>query len=263
MNLSNLASSIGEKILNIIDATGKFSIMLGNIFALLIRGKFHLRNTLNQLAFIGTDSMPIALLTSLAVGMVFSLQVADQFIKYGASSMVGGAVSLAVARELAPLFTGVVVAGRVGSAIAAELGSMKVTEQIDALTAMAVSPLYYLALPRVIACIIMVPILAMFSIFIGILGGLLVAVFIKGIILTGFLESTTSFLHIPDLFKAMFKSAIFGIIVSTVGCYQGFNTGEGAEGVGRATTNSVVISLISIFVSNYFLSSVLFGSGKI
>jgi len=262
MNASTFASSIGEKILSIIDATGKFSLMFGNIFILLFKGKFHFRNTINQLAFIGTDSMPIALLTALAVGMVFSLQLSDQFIRYGASSMAGGAVSLAVTRELAPLFTGVVVAGRVGAAIAAELGSMKVTEQIDALTAMAVSPLYYLALPRVLACIIMVPVLTLFSIFTGILGGLLVAVFIKGIILSSFIESTTSFLHIPDIFKAMFKSAIFGVIISTVGCYQGINTGEGAEGVGKATTNSVVISLISIFVFNYLLSSVLFSGGK-
>ena len=263
MTLNKIAQPIGEKILDAIDAVGNFSIMVAGIFKLLIRGKFHFKNTLVQLSFIGTDSMPIVLLSAMAVGMVFSLQVSDQFIKFGASSMIGAAVSLSMARELAPLFTGVVVAGRIGAAIAAEIGSMKVTEQIDALTAMAVSPLYYLALPRVVSCMIMIPILTLLAIAVGILGGVLVAVCIKGVILSGFIEAAQGFLHLSDIFKAMFKAGIFGVIVSTIGCFQGINTGEGAEGVGKATTNSVVYSLISIFICNYFLSSILFGGGQI
>jgi len=240
------------------DELGRFSLMALEIFKLILSGRIHPRNTFQQLAFIGTDSLPIVLLTGVAVGMVFSLQVTGLFQRYGATSMVGASVGVAIVRELSPLFTGVVIAGRVGAAITAELGSMKVTEQIDALTAMAVSPLRYLAVPRVLSCMIMVPLLTVMSVIIGILGGILISVYVKGVILSQFLESVQDFLDPIDIYKCMLKSAIFGLIVSLVACFKGINTGEGAQGVGISTTSAVVISLISIFIVNYFLSMLLF-----
>ena len=210
------------------------------------------------MAFVGTDSLPIVILTGLSIGMVFSLQVTGLLQRYGANSVVGAAVGVSIVRELAPLFTGVVVAGRIGAAITAELGSMKVTEQINALLSMAVSPLRYLAVPRVLSCMIMVPLLNLLAIIIGISGGMLIAVAVKGVIIGQFLESVRDFLTPMDVLKSMFKASVFGVIVSLVSCYRGINTGEGAQGVGISTTGAVVTSLISIFIINYLLSTILF-----
>lgn len=253
-------SAVGHPVLSVIEAIGDFVLFIGQTFRMLGRGRIHVRNTVQQLAFVGTDSLMIALLTSLAVGAVFSLQIADQFIRYGASSMVGAASGMALVRELAPLMTGVVVAGRVSAAFAAELGSMKVTQQIDALTAMAVDPLYYLVVPRVLASAVMVPLLTVLAIGVGMAGGLGVAVYLKGIIASGYIDSMAGYLMLSDFGKSLVKAAIFGLVLSLVGCYRGLRTGEGAKGVGTATTQAVVHSLISIFISNYFLTSLLYSA---
>jgi phospholipid/cholesterol/gamma-HCH transport system permease protein len=253
--------TLDQRIYNFFDEVGQFSLVSVEILKFLFTGRIHFRNTMQQMAFVGTDSLPIVLLTGMSIGMVFALQVTGLFQRYGATSMVGAAVSVAIVRELAPLFTGVVIAGRIGAAITAEIGSMKVTEQIDALTAMAVNPLRYLAVPRVLSCLIMVPLLTIVAVVIGIIGGMIVAVYGKGVILASFLESTQDFLGPVDIFKCMLKAAIFGMIVSLISCYKGVNTGEGAQGVGISTTGAVVLSLISIFIANYLLSMMLF-TGK-
>lgn len=259
--LDQAFSSVGRPVLGLVERFGEFVMFCGRAMAILGRGRLHLRNTVQQLAFVGTDSLGIALLTALAVGAVFSLQIADQFIRYGASSMVGAASGMALVRELAPLMTGVVVAGRVSAAFAAELGSMKVTQQIDALDAMAVDPLYYLVVPRMVASAVMVPLLTVLAIGIGMVGGLAVAVWVKGIIAAGYLDSMASYLVLADFGKSFLKALIFGLILSLVGCFQGLNTGEGARGVGIATTQAVVQSLIAIFITNYFLTALLY-SGR-
>ena len=251
-------SSDSNKIAEVFDELGSFYILSLNILKTLFTGQIHFRNTMQQMAFVGTDSLPIVVLTGLSIGMVFSLQVTGLLQRYGANSVVGAAVGVSIVRELAPLFTGVVVAGRIGAAITAELGSMKVTEQINALLSMAVSPLRYLAVPRVLSCIVMVPLLNLLAIIIGISGGMLIAVTIKGVIVGQFLESVRDFLTPMDVFKSMFKASVFGLIVSLVSCYKGINTGEGAQGVGISTTGAVVVSLISIFIVNYILSTILF-----
>lgn len=251
-------SSDSNKIAEVFDELGSFYILSLNILKTLFTGQIHFRNTMQQMAFVGTDSLPIVILTGLSIGMVFSLQVTGLLQRYGANSVVGAAVGVSIVRELAPLFTGVVVAGRIGAAITAELGSMKVTEQINALLSMAVSPLKYLAVPRVLSCIVMVPLLNLLAIIIGISGGMLIAVTIKGVIIGQFLESVRDFLTPMDVFKSMFKASVFGLIVSLVSCYKGINTGEGAQGVGISTTGAVVVSLISIFIVNYILSTILF-----
>ena len=247
-----------NKIADFFDELGRFYILSLDIFKTLFSGQIHFRNTMQQMAFVGTDSLPIVILTGLSIGMVFSLQVTGLLQRYGANSVVGAAVGVSIVRELAPLFTGVVVAGRIGAAITAELGSMKVTEQINALLSMAVSPLRYLAVPRVLSCMIMVPLLNLLAIIIGISGGMLIAVAVKGVIIGQFLESVRDFLTPMDVLKSMFKASVFGVIVSLVSCYRGINTGEGAQGVGISTTGAVVTSLISIFIINYLLSTILF-----
>lgn len=249
---------IGQRLRVSIESVGEFTLFLRDALSFLIRGRIHLPNTLRQMAFIGTDSMPIALITALAVGMVFCLQISGVMIKYGSSGVIGGVTAMSLARELTPAFTSVVVAGRVGAAITAEIGSMKVTEQLDALTAMAVPPMYYLLLPRMISSTVMLPLLTLLALGVGLCGATLVAVTVNGLILSGFIDSIRSLLYPQDVLKALFKAAFFGFVIASIACFHGVRTGQGAQGVGEATTKSVVYSLITIFISNYFLSFILF-----
>ncbi|MGL5513809.1 MAG: MlaE family ABC transporter permease, partial [Sporomusa sp.] len=198
------------------------------------------------------------LLTMLFTGMVMTVQTAHEFVKYGAQSSVGGLVAVAMGRELAPVLAGVVFAGRVGAAITAEIGSMKVTEQIDALRVMAVNPIAYLVVPRMVACLLMLPILVVFANVIGSIGGYMIATAYAGISSFTFLNSIQVFAVPHDIFGGMIKAMFFGIIVAIIGCHKGLTTAQGAEGVGRATTGSVVLSIILIFISNYFLSVLLY-----
>ncbi|MEB3328125.1 MAG: ABC transporter permease [Candidatus Sericytochromatia bacterium] len=253
--------ALGTTTLEFLEVFGNLALLGGQALRMLLTGQIHRRNAITQLAFIGVDSLPIALLIALSVGMVFTLQITHEFIKYGATTAIGGVVSIALSRELAPILVSVVVAGRVGSAIAAELGSMKVTEQIDALEAFAVDPTRYLVVPRVLACVLMVPLLTGLGLLIGAAGGWVVATQMMGISSTLFLTSIQEFLVPADVFKGMFKAALFGFLIAIIGCHQGLTAKKGAQGVGAATTGSVVHSMIAIFVLNYFLSMVLFPGG--
>lgn len=252
------APTAPSSIYRFVQTVGEFTLFVREAFRFLSRGRVHWKNTLNQMAFIGTDSMPIALITALAVGMVFCLQISGVMIRYGSSGVIGGVTAMSLAREMTPSFTAVVVAGRVGAAITAEIGSMKVTEQLDALMAMAVPPMYYLLLPRMIASAVMLPLLTILSLGVGLCGATFVAVAVNGLSLTTFLDSIRSLLYMEDVLKALVKSLFFGVVIASIACYQGINTGQGAQGVGQATTRSVVTSLITIFISNYFLSFILF-----
>ena len=247
---------IGRYVITSVENTGRIVILLGQTL-------FHLRSitarhTLHQMAHLGVDSLPIVMLTILFTGMVMTLQTAHEFIKNGAQSSVGGVVAIAMGRELAPVLTGVVCAGRVGAAITAEIGSMKVTEQIDALRVMATNPVAYLVVPRLVACVLMLPLLVTFANVIGTIGGYLVAIGYAGISSYTYLHSIKVFVVVNDLLGGLIKSMFFGGIIAIIGCYKGLTTSEGAEGVGRATTGSVVSSIILIFISNYFLSLVLY-----
>ncbi|MBI6546723.1 MAG: ABC transporter permease [Cyanobacteria bacterium NC_groundwater_1444_Ag_S-0.65um_54_12] len=255
-------SALGQCLLNWFEALGNYSILSFQALRLLTCGHLHWRNTFRQMVFIGIGSLPIALLTALSVGMVFTLQIANEFINYGATSVIGGVAAMAIVRELGPTLTGVVFAGRVSAAIAAELGTMKVTEQIDALISLATDPVRYLVLPRVLACLTMLPLLTFFSDVLGIAGGYLVATALKGISPLLFTESVRSLIGPADILKGLGKAALFGWIVAIVGCQKGMSARGGAQGVGAATTQSVVIALLAIFISNYFLSSWLFPGGE-
>ena len=227
----------------------------------LLQGRINRRNTLEQMILVGPDSLGIALLTATFVGMVFTIQVAKEFLFFGAGRVVGGVLALALTRELAPVLTAVVLAGRVGSAFAAEIGTMRVTEQIDALYILKTDPIDYLVLPRVIACCLMLPILTFLSLIVGMLGGLLIANGLFDISTAVFIDSIQEFLKVQDLWNAVIKSVVFGGLVAVIGCSWGMTTTGGAKGVGQSTTTSVVTALLAIFITNFFLSWIMFQSG--
>ena len=229
----------------------------------LLKARIHRRNTLEQMAAVGPDSLWIALVTAAFVGMVFTIQVAREFLYFGAGQAVGGVLALALTRELAPVLTAVVLAGRVGSAFAAEIGTMRVTEQIDALYILKTDPIDYLVLPRVVACCLMLPILTLLSLIVGITAGLFISNSLYGISQTVFLDSIRNFMQIWDLFSALFKALVFGGLVAVIGCSWGLTTTGGAKGVGQSTTTAVVTALLAIFIVNFFLSWLMFqGTGS-
>lgn len=230
----------------------------GQVLVHLLQGKINRRNTIEQMAVVGPDSLLIALVTAIFVGAVFTIQVAREFIRFGAANTVGGVLALALTRELAPVLTAVVLAGRVGSAFAAEIGTMRVTEQIDAMYMLKTDPIDYLVIPRLIACCLMLPILTLMSLFTGMFGGLLIATNVYNLSQTVFLDSARSFLDIWDILSAMIKAACFGAMIAVIGCSWGLTTTGGAKGVGQSTTTAVVTALLTIFIVNFFLSWVMF-----
>jgi phospholipid/cholesterol/gamma-HCH transport system permease protein len=235
----------------------------GQVMLHLLAGKIHRRNTLDQMAAVGPESLSIALITATFIGAVFTIQVTREFINFGATSAVGGVLALALTRELAPVLTAVVLAGRVGSAFAAEIGTMRVTEQIDALYMLKTDPIDYLVIPRVIACCLMLPILTIFSIILGMAGGVLMANNLYNIPPTMFLDSAQTFLKVWDLCSAAIKALVFGALIAIIGCSWGLTTTGGAKGVGQSTTTAVVTALLAIFISNLFLTWVMFqGTGS-
>lgn len=224
----------------------------------ITKGAVRLNLTVNQMAILGVSSIGIVVITCTFAGMVVALQLADYAVRYGVSQYAGGAVGLSMAREFAPMLTAIVVAGRAGSAITAEIGSMKVTEQIDALRVMGVSPARYLVVPRFIALILMMPVLTTFAGVGGTLGGAMVAKAQANIQYSMFFDSVKNTLVYWDIWAGLIKSAIFACEITLVSCLQGLNTTGGAAGVGKATTTSVVNSMLLVFVTNYFLSSWMF-----
>ena len=235
----------------------------GQVLIHVISRPIHRRNTIEQMAAVGPQSLIIALVTALFVGMVFTIQVAREFINFGATNAIGGVLALTLSRELAPVLTAVVIAGRVGSAFAAEIGTMRVTEQIDALQMLKSDPIDYLVIPRVIACAMMLPLLSVLSFITGMIGGLLVATNLYGISFTVFVNSAQNFLSTWDLASALIKAVIFGVLIAVIGSSWGLTTTGGAKGVGQSTTTAVVTSLLAIFITNFFLSWVMFqGTGS-
>lgn len=203
---------------------------------------------------LGIKSIPIMAITSIFVGMSFGLQIVNEFLKFGASDMIGGVVGLAFWRELGPMMTGVVFAGRVGAAISAEIGSMKVTEQIEALEAMSQDPVEFLVLPRVIACTFIMPLLVGVSDILGFFSGFGVAVASGRVNPFSYINSAENMLVVGDITGGLFKALLFGIIISLISCHFGLNAKAGARGVGEITTKAVVLSLISVFILNYIIS---------
>ena len=248
--------SIGAYVINCLETLGQFTILVRDTIVQL-RHMPRFRHVFQQMSHLGVDTLPIIALTMLFTGMVLTLQTATEFIRLGAQSTVGGIVTIAVGRELGPVLAGVVTAGRIGAAITAEISTMKVTEQIDALKVMATNPIGYLVVPRLIACMCMLPLLVVFGDVIGSLGGWMIANYYD-IDIYMYINSIDTFVEVHDVVGGLIKAIVFGAIVAIVGCYYGLNAQNGAEGVGKATTRSVVVSIIVIFFSNCLLSMVLY-----
>lgn len=235
----------------------------GQVVYHLFKSRIHKRNTIDQMVSVGPESLTIALITSAFVGMVFTIQVAREFLNFGAGAAVGGVLAISVTRELAPVLTAVIIAGRVGSAFAAEIGTMRVTEQIDALYTLKTDPIDYLVVPRVLACCLMLPLLTILAVITSITAGMLVASNLYDISQSLFLNSIRNFLDVWDLFSSSIKSVVFGALIAVIGCNWGLTTTGGAKGVGKSTTTAVVTALLAIFIANFFLSWMMFqGTGN-
>jgi phospholipid/cholesterol/gamma-HCH transport system permease protein len=236
---------------------GEFAMILGEAIWRLFRRPMEWREMVNQMAFIGAASVPIVALTSFFSGAVLALYTGEFLLDFGGERFVGGTVGLSMAREIGPVLAGIMVAARCGSAMAAQIGSMAVTEQLDALKMLSVHPTNYLVIPRLVASVLMLPILALVGIYSGVFGGALVAVML-GIHSTTFSQSVQQFLEPWDFLGGMLKTPVFGVIIAIVACQQGLRTKQGAVGVGHATTNTVVISMVLIYIFNYFLAYLIF-----
>ncbi len=255
--LTKILEAIGGFVIHRFEEFGRMVLL----YVETIRQMCHharIRSILYQMSHLGVDSLLIVSLTLAFTGIVLTLQTADELIKYGAQSTVGAIISIGIGRELGPVLVAVVCAGRVGSAITAEISTMKVTEQIDALRVMAVSPADYLIVPRMLACMFVVPILTIFGDVIGVVGGYLIAVYYSGISSMTFMNSIHTYVDVYDFTGGLIKAIFFGNIIAVLGCYYGLNSPDGAEGVGRATTRTVVASIIVIFILNALLTLILF-----
>jgi phospholipid/cholesterol/gamma-HCH transport system permease protein len=239
---------------------GGVAELLGDALRFIIGLRIRLRETVDQAFLLGVQSLSIVILTSLFTGMVFSLESANQAVSYGVGNLVGGLVAFTAARELGPMLSAVVVAGRTGAAIAAELGSMVVTEQIEALQSLGLSPTRMLVVPRLLALVVMLPLLTVLADIVSIVGGMWVAGVYAHISQESFITSARAAVPFEDVLKGLFKSVVFAVIIAMIGSYQGLQTRGGAAGVGKATTGAVVTSIILIFMFNFALSYVLFGS---
>jgi len=256
--MRNIIKRLGEN-------TISFFIYIGGVFHLLMAAVFQVfvppfrrKEVFTQMYKIGVLSLPIVFLVSLFTGMVLALQSAYQLTKMNAQIYISGLVALSMVRELGPVLTALVIAGRVGASITAELGTMKVTEQIDALETLAANPVKYLVVPRFLALCIMLPILTIYADFLGIIGGYLIGVYKLLIGPTIYLQMTYDSLVFKDLFSGLFKSLIFAVIICIVSCYEGFRAEGGAEGVGKATTLSVVTSFILIIAADCLFTAVFY-----
>lgn len=249
----------GKLVLALTDQAGRVSLFFWRIMLQLFRPPFYFRECLKQCEKVGVNSIPIVLLTALFTGGVLALQTYRGFSSDTlAEETVGTVVALSMLRELGPVLASLMVAGRVGASIAAEIGTMRVTEQIDALVTLATNPIKYLVLPRVLAITLMMPLLVTLANVVGIFGGFIVATKLLGISPNGYFEKSFSTVVASDISLGLIKAAIFGFIIGLISCYQGFNTRGGAEGVGKATTTAVVVSSVLVLVSDYFITALLF-----
>ncbi len=240
-----------------LEALGAYFYFIGQFFGWLVRPPYRISNLVDQMEFVGVGSLPIVLLVAFFTGAVFALQTVDTAAIYHGEIYVGMAVAVMLSRELAPVFAAIMVAARVGSGMATELGSMRITEQIDALSTLAVNPIQYLVVPRVVACTIMVPILTMAYNVVGLIGCYVIAVMVKGVDRGQFMEYLTRFVDLNNYWHGLTKAVFFGFDLSIIACFQGYNAGGGAKGVGLATTKSVVLGCVSILVLDYLLTDIM------
>ncbi|MFQ5427576.1 MAG: MlaE family ABC transporter permease [Thermodesulfobacteriota bacterium] len=240
-----------------IKGAGSMAIMLFTALRFSFTPPYKLKNIFKQMEFVGVQSLFVVILTGSFTGMVLALQGYNALNRFGAESLVGPTVALSMARELGPVLTGLMVTGRAGSAMATELGTMRVTEQIDAIETMAINPIKYLVVPRILAGILMFPLLTIVTSFVGVVGGYIIGVKMLGINPGVYIGRTIDFVNVQDIFSGLTKSVVFGLITTLVACYHGFYAKGGAEGVGKAATSSVVTGSVMILASDYIISALL------
>ena len=255
---SRPAFALPRPLARFFEEIGRFFQMVWRVIAWSPRPPYDLRELGKQMVRVGFDSIPVVLLTAMFTGMVLALETFTVLLRFNAESFVGSLVGLSMVRELSSVLSGLIVAGRVGSAMGAELGTMRVTEQIDALEVMATDPVHYLVVPRVWATTLTLPVLIVFADAIGIWGGYLVSVVLLGANPIAYMSKTYQYMDLNDLFAGVIKAAVFGFLLAVIGCQKGFYTTGGAEGVGKSTTSAVVSASIAILIADFFLSKLLF-----
>ena len=253
-----LLEDVGLAVAHFVEEMGRIMVFFTETLLWLFRPPLNLRNIFKQMEEIGVNSVGVVIIMASFTGMVLALQSYTGFKRFNAESLVGTVVALSMTRELGPVLTGLIVAGRAGASMAAELGTMRVTEQIDALATMATNPIKYLTVPRVIAGFIMLPLLTIISNMLGIFGGYLVGVKVLDANPVVYMRRSFDYLEMNDVFSSLFKTSVIGLIISVISCYKGFYAAGGEEGVGKATTGAVVISMMLILISDYFLTAILF-----
>ncbi|MFZ5672984.1 MAG: MlaE family ABC transporter permease [Pseudomonadota bacterium] len=254
----NFLANLGRVVLALLTEIGSIVLFIKDALVQGLTPTIYVRQIFDQVMKIGYNSLPVVGLTAFFTGGALALQIYLGGSRFNAESLVSTIVALGITRELGPVLAGLMVAGRVGASIAAELGTMRVTEQIDALTTLATNPFKYLVGPRILAGVITLPILVGIADIIGIMGGYIVGTRSLGFNSFAYIKSTADFLQVDDVVSGLIKAAVFGFIITLMGCYHGFHSKGGAQGVGRATTNAVVSSAILILAANFVLTSLLF-----
>jgi phospholipid/cholesterol/gamma-HCH transport system permease protein len=254
----NFLAAIGRTFLGFLASTGRLTVFTGITLSHCVRPPVYWRLIGRQLVDFGYYSLTVVGLTTVFSGMVLALQSYSGFSRFNAESAIATVVVLSLTRELAPVLVGLMVAGRIGASMAAEIGTMRVTEQVDALTTLSTNPFKYLVVPRVLAGIICLPFLVLIGDIIGVFGGFLVGVNKLGFNAGSYMKSTFDFLEPLDVISGLVKAAVFGFLIALMGCYHGYYSGRGANGVGRATTNAVVSASILILISNYLITELFF-----
>jgi len=254
----NPLRAIGQVVLTFLATTGRLVLFAATALSHCVRPPFYPRILLRQMVDIGYYSLPVVGLTAIFTGMVLALQSYTGFARFSAEGAIANVVVLSVTRELGPVLAGLMVAGRIGAAMAAEIGTMRVTEQIDALTTLSTNPFKYLVAPRLIAGLTMLPVLVLVADIIGVFGGYLVSVYKLGFNPATYLQNTYDFLEARDVISGLVKASVFGFLVTLMGCYHGYHSRGGAQGVGAATTNAVVSASILILSFDYILTELFF-----
>lgn len=248
---------LASPLVNGLATVGEMAALLGDSARWAVRRPFRVGLFFEAMEFVGVGSLLIIVLVGTFTGMVFGLQSVEAFRQFQAESFVGSTVALALTRELSPVLTALMITGRAGSAMATELGSMRITEQIDAMNTLAVSPVQYLVVPRIVAGIVMLPLMCMVFNVVGMLGAYGVAVWYKGVDPGIFMANVQWYVDPTDVMQGLIKAAVFGLVLTLIGCYQGYNASGGAKGVGLATTRAVVMGSVSVLVLDYFLTDVI------
>ena len=256
--MNTLFDRIGRTFIRLAEQTGLWFDALWRTIAWMFRPPYDVGEWFRQMVRVGVDSIPVVFLTTMFTGMVMALQVHQGFARVHAEQFVASVVALAMLRELSPVLVGLMVTGRVGSSMAAEIGTMRVTEQLDALKALATEPIQYLFVPRVIAGVVMLPFLCILGDALGVYGGYLVSVKLLNTNPVIYKQNTFQFLQLNDVWVGLIKASVFGLILTLTGCVRGYYTTGGAEGVGRATTYAVVSASLIILLSDFFLTKLLF-----